>query len=120
MGRQSLRGLTVATMTAITLGSPAPAAAGVTPVNACADLTKAGETYILTAHITLPGPWHVLRGARRPHHARPQRAHHHRSRGGVRRAGWHLGQQPSAHIDGREERQRHGLRVRALAPAEHA
>jgi hypothetical protein len=51
MLRQSLRGLAVAAAAA--LGSPAPAAA-VTPVNACADLTKAGETYVLTADITFP------------------------------------------------------------------
>jgi hypothetical protein len=40
----------VAAIAALTL-APAPAAA-VTQVNACADLTKAGETYILTGDIT--------------------------------------------------------------------
>jgi hypothetical protein len=48
MLRQWLRILAVA---AVALGSPALAAA-VTPVNACADLTKAGETYTLTADIS--------------------------------------------------------------------
>jgi parallel beta-helix repeat protein len=48
MLRQSLRGLAVA---AAALGSPAPAAA-VTPVSACTDLTKAGETYVLTVDIS--------------------------------------------------------------------
>jgi hypothetical protein len=51
MLRQSLRGFAVAAIAAVGLGSPAPAAA-VTPVAACADLTKAGETYILTADIS--------------------------------------------------------------------
>jgi parallel beta-helix repeat protein len=51
MLRQSLRGLAVAAVAAIALGSPAPAAA-VTPVSACTDLTKAGETYVLTADIS--------------------------------------------------------------------
>jgi len=48
MLRQWLRILAVA---AVALGSPALAAA-VTQVNACADLTTAGETYILTRNIT--------------------------------------------------------------------
>jgi parallel beta-helix repeat protein len=53
MLRQWLRILAVA---AIALGSPALAAA-VTPVAACADLTKAGETYVLTADISAsPAP----------------------------------------------------------------
>ena len=51
MLRQSLRGLAVAAIAAVALGSPAPAAA-VTLVAACADLTKAGETYVLTADIS--------------------------------------------------------------------
>jgi parallel beta-helix repeat protein len=51
MLRQSLRGLAVAAVAAVALGSPAPAAA-VTPVSACTDLTKAGETYILTTDIS--------------------------------------------------------------------
>ena len=46
----SLRGLAVAAVAAFALG-PAPAAA-VTPLTDCADLTKAGETYVLTADIT--------------------------------------------------------------------
>jgi hypothetical protein len=53
MVRQSLRALpigAVALLSALTL-APAPAAA-VTPLTDCADLTKAGETYVLTADIT--------------------------------------------------------------------
>jgi hypothetical protein len=51
MLRQSLRGLGVAAIAVVAVGGPAPAAA-VTPVAACADLTKAGETYVLTADIS--------------------------------------------------------------------
>src|SRR6185436_18977613 len=100
------------------LGSPAPAAA-VTPVAACADLTKAGETYVLTAHIALP-PGRAACFVVLADRITLDLNGHTITGPGVRRAGWHLGQQPSAHIDDREERQRHGLRVRALAPAEHA
>jgi hypothetical protein len=53
MLRQMLRGRAVAVVAAVGLGDPAPAAA-VTPVNACTDLTKAGETYVLTGDIPFP------------------------------------------------------------------
>jgi hypothetical protein len=50
MLRRSLRGLAAVGVAAFALG-PAPAAA-VTPVSDCADLTKAGETYVVTANVT--------------------------------------------------------------------
>ena len=50
MVKLSLRGLALAAIAAFTL-VPAPAAA-VTPLTDCADLTKAGETYVVTADIT--------------------------------------------------------------------
>src|SRR5262245_14529179 len=53
MLRQSLRGLAVAAIAAVSLG-PAPAAAA-TPVSACGSLTKAGERYVLTGDIGAAG-----------------------------------------------------------------
>jgi hypothetical protein len=50
MLRLSLRGLAVAALAAVALGSPAPAAA-LTQINGCGDLTKAGEVYVLTTDI---------------------------------------------------------------------
>jgi hypothetical protein len=50
MFRQSLRGLAIAAFAAVAF-APAPAAA-VTPLADCAVLTKAGETYVVTADIT--------------------------------------------------------------------